>query len=85
MAEPADRLDVHALLTSRILDAFSALDLDVDEAQLSSPIDGPPRIRVAVRPGVGANLPASLPFHVRGRDVLVPVEVTTNFQNYKLH
>ena len=81
----ATRADIVTLLSASVRDVFSALGLGVRDAQLHAPIDGAPRLAVAIRPGLAATPPAVLRLKLRGTVVEVPIEVTDTFQAYAAH
>jgi hypothetical protein len=84
--EAANVADVLEILNEHVFEVFQKLNLSIEDAQLSLPLDSRgPRIKVSVRPGRQISPPSALSFNLSGRHVQVPVETAADFQDYILH
>ncbi len=84
MSEFATRLDLYRLVASETARVFQAIGLRLTDAQITVPTQGDPRLCVALRPGKKVSLPSTVEIRVNDHQVLVPIEVTTDYQPYQL-
>ena len=84
MATRATAEELLRILSEHSLELQERLGLD--DAQFYMPTDGAGlRIRVAVRDKGAVRLPSEVDFELDQETVIVPIEVSEDFQDYQLH
>ncbi|WP_406701310.1 hypothetical protein V5E97_00700 [Singulisphaera sp. Ch08] len=81
---PASATQILNLLNQCPMDVYKALGLDPAETQLSMPTDGRgARIRASVKRGEAVSVPTRITLTHDNRRLSVPVEVDTDFQDFR--